>query len=98
MVALMDPANLLLPGVSGLPSLAQPFPCSACALGKKMVPHPQRSLPLWEQSGAHPTQPGASTAAVGLVGHSWDWTGCCGGCQARAAPRLLWVDVGAAHP
>lgn len=63
-----------------------------------MLPHPQRNLPLWEKCGAHPTQPGASTATVGLGGGSWlgqdrlPWRQ--GGCQACAVPKLLWVDVG----
>lgn len=77
-MALMDPANLLLPGMSGLPSLAQPFPCPACALGKKLhgcvctvargVPHAQRSLcgsSVGSQGPAQPLWVSVGTAGTG---------------------------------
>lgn len=37
MVALMDPGYLLQLSMCGLPSLAQPFPCPACALGREKL-------------------------------------------------------------
>lgn len=79
MVALVDPGNLLLPGMSGMPSLAQPFPCPACALGREKLrgcvstgvpqecPVPRGTCLCGSSVGPVPPSP----ASVGLSGDGW---------------------------